>query len=298
MSGSADLMMRVLAEMNIPAFRFNFDLFDKYKFHWIGGEFRIEDPLGRVCASENVTEMVFYKGLFAVDEACQYDQDHEETRWIKSWLNNLYFCFVRYGMDRDIIRLFHPDEVTYTKVWQMNVAKDFFKVPDFMLHFGFAPASKDVIVKNLTGRHFTSGTAMMASVVDRAQLDPKYPWFTQDIAPGSHDATVLFVNGKVHPFVFATPRGDLTDWRITQGTDANRWRVWEAGDAFEEKIRSYMDALGLKYGRLDFIVGCGEPQFLEVNPTGQFGWLDEEDGLPLHREVVNAILDPSSSVRI
>ncbi len=138
----------------------------------------------------------------------------------------------------------------------------------------------------------------MADVVDRARLDPAYPWFTQEIAPGTHDATVLYVNGRVHPFRFATARGSLTDWRITQGTDANQWVPWETPEDFADRVRLLMNRLDLKFGRLDFIVGGEEPQFLEVNPCGQFGWLDEEGTLPLHNEVADAILDSATTLNL
>jgi hypothetical protein len=137
----------------------------------------------------------------------------------------------------------------------------------------------------------------MAGIVDRSRLDPAYPWFTQDIAQGTHDATVLYVNGNVHPYRFAAPRGNLTDWRITQGTDANKWVAWDAPEGFDNRVRDLMDCLGLRFGRLDFIVGEDtEPQFLEVNPCGQFGWLDEDGPLPLHNEVADAILDPATTL--
>ena len=298
LSGSSDMLIKVFDEMGIDTFRFNFDLFDHYKFQWQGDSFRIEDPLGRVCDSKDVTEMFFYKGLFAIDEPCEIDNGHIETKWIKSWLNNLYHCFARFAGEHRLTRLVHPDGAMFTKTWQMEIAKKYFSVPDFMLHFGFSPSPKNVIVKNLTGRIFESGSAMMASVGDRSTLDPAYPWFTQDIAPGTHDATVLFVNGNVHPFHFATARGELTDWRITQGTDANQWVPWAAGSEFEQKIRAFMEEIGLKFGRFDFIIGDGEPQFLEVNPAGQFGWLDDEKNLTLHHEVARAILDPSSTLHL
>jgi hypothetical protein len=55
--------------------------------------------------------------------------------------------------------------------------------------------------------------------------------------------------------------------------------------------------LGLRYGRLDFLSSQDELTFLEVNPNGQFGWLDEPDSWPLHRAVLDAALDSSSAVR-
>lgn len=290
-------LIRVFAERGVPAFRFNFDLFDRYRFSWTRDGFRIEDPLGKVCKSGDVDAMFFYKGLFAIDEPCEIDQGHEETKWVKSWLDTLYHSLWRWGAERRLVRLVHPYPVDCTKVRQMEVARDLFPVPDWMLHFGFEPSPRKVIAKNLTGRTFTNGTAMMAGVVDRADLDPAYPWFTQDIAPGTHDATVLYVDGHVHPFRFATERGDCTDWRITQGTDANQWVAWNAGEAFADRVRTLMDRLHLRFGRLDFIVGEGsEPQFLEVNPCGQFGWLDDEATLRLHHEVADAILDPATTL--
>ena len=58
-----------------------------------------------------------------------------------------------------------------------------------------------------------------------------------------------------------------------------------------------MRELGLKFGRFDFIIGGKEPQFLEVNARGQFGWLDDEK-LNLSNEVVDAILDLSSTITL
>ena len=230
-------------------------------------------------------------------EPSEIDQGHEETKWIKSWLNTLYHSLWRWGADRRLVRLIHPYAVACTKVKQMEAARDFFPVPEWMLHFGFEPTPRRVIAKNLIGRTFEAGSAMMAGIVDRAMLDPAYPWFTQEIAPGTHDATVLYVDGRVHPYRFATPRGKLTDWRVTQGTDANQWVPWDAPAGFDDRVRNLMDRLGLKFGRLDFIVGEeSKPQFLEVNPSGQFGWLDEDGPLPLHHEVVSAILDPATTL--
>ncbi|MCA9643039.1 MAG: hypothetical protein KC492_20215, partial [Myxococcales bacterium] len=46
--------------------------------------------------------------------------------------------------------------------------------------------------------------------------------------------------------------------------------------------RSLMEALGLRFGRLDFVLDKeGTLWFLEVNPNGQFAWLDTDgsDGM-------------------
>ena len=43
----------------------------------------------------------------------------------------------------------------------------------------------------------------------------------------------------------------------------------------ETGVRELMGKLGLVFGCLDFVVDqSGGHHFLEVNPTGQFGWLE------------------------
>lgn len=298
-SGSSDVLMSIFAQRNIPVFRLNLDMFPNYQFMWRGDAFEIEDCAGHFCASKDLTEMVFYKGLLSIDEPLEIDERYTEAKWLKSWMDNLHYCFVRYGAERNLIRLWEPTGFNWPKTWQMTVAKEFFEVPEFTIHWGFSMHGKKVIAKPLTTRPLqSSGWMLYAKIVDRAQLDPKYPWFTQEIADGDRDATVLYINGHVHCYQFATVRGELSDWRVTQGTDANQWEPWEAGAEFEAKIDAYMKKLGLKYGRLDFIIGGKEPQFLEVNPCGQFGWLDDDKTLALHNEVADAILDPSTNITI
>jgi D-alanine-D-alanine ligase-like ATP-grasp enzyme len=51
-----------------------------------------------------------------------------------------------------------------------------------------------------------------------------------------------------------------------------------------------MDALGLNYGALDFIVTPeGRHVFLEVNPAGEFMWLMRYPGLPIAEALADVL---------
>jgi D-alanine-D-alanine ligase-like ATP-grasp enzyme len=63
-----------------------------------------------------------------------------------------------------------------------------------------------------------------------------------------------------------------------------------------ESIGGFMGAAQLKFGRLDFVISDTQAWFLEVNPNGQYGWLDGED-LAIHRRVLRALLDPAATIR-
>lgn len=294
-SGSSDCLMEIFEQRKISAFRFNFDLFDKYKFEWNNENFTIIDPMGREVDSQEISTVVCYKALLVSYNFADFESTHTEGVWLKSQMNYLYCCMVKHADERHLLHLWQPLEERFPKTWQMLKARKYFAVPDFKIFWGHNNSSHAVIVKTLAARPLSDNSMFFAQKTDLADLDPAYPWFTQEIADGNRDATVVYINGKVHCYQFASERGSLTDWRVTQGTDANQWSAWDAGTEFEEKIRLYMKELGLKFGRLDFIIGGKEPQFLEVNPCGQFGWLDDEK-LTLHNEVVDAILDQSSTV--
>ncbi len=296
MPGSVDVIMQLLYENNLPAFRFNVDAFNQYIFDWQNDEFIIQDPSGRICKSEDLTGIAAYHSRMTIDQNFENEKYYApETAWVISWINHLHDAIIDYAKRHDLIRLWTPHSVGLSKVYQMNIAKKYFKVPEFRIFWNKELQSKKVIEKPLTARPFLSGGCAFSQIVDQADLDSKWPWFTQEIADGNRDATVLYINGKIHCYQFATERGDLTDWRIAQGTERNKWISWNAGKEFEKKVDLYMKDMKLKYGRLDFIIGGKEPQFLEVNQAGQFGWLDDEN-LTLHNEVVAAILDPSSTI--
>jgi hypothetical protein len=135
--------------------------------------------------------------------------------------------------------------------------------------------------------------------VDAERLSPDFPWLTQDIGQGARDAAVLYVNGKCFGFEMRLTRAELgvEDWRTLTNSDRDHWRPWALPAPAQERIIAYMKRLGLRFGRLDFLTTEGEMTFLEVNPNGQFGWLDDPSAWPLHRAVLEAVLDPASSVQ-
>lgn len=51
--------------------------------------------------------------------------------------------------------------------------------------------------------------------------------------------------------------------------------------------------LGLRFGALDFLVTpSGEWYFLEVNPNGQWAWIEQETGLPISSAIADALIAP------
>ena len=98
------------------------------------------------------------------------------------------------------------------------------------------------------------------------------PVLVQEEIEGSHDARLLMIGEEVIGGM--RPRTSL-DWR----TDPNvAWSPWEPDHITVDRVREFADEMHLNYGAFDFILGSelhNSPVFLECNPSGEFGFLDD-----------------------
>jgi glutathione synthase/RimK-type ligase-like ATP-grasp enzyme len=75
------------------------------------------------------------------------------------------------------------------------------------------------------------------------------------------------------------------DWRHYDWANTP-YRVHSIDRGFKEKIRNVASDIGIVYGAFDLILGIdGEMYFLEVNPQGQWLWIEDLTDLPISRSV-------------
>jgi len=85
-----------------------------------------------------------------------------------------------------------------------------------------------------------------------------------------------------------------TDWRRGQGVV--RYEKYVLPSDIASKCLALLKLLGLVFGTVDFIVTPdGEYLFLEVNPSGQWAWIEDATGLPLTRAMADLLVSQSSS---
>jgi glutathione synthase/RimK-type ligase-like ATP-grasp enzyme len=81
------------------------------------------------------------------------------------------------------------------------------------------------------------------------------------------------------------------DWRRDGARMIQDWRPYELPREVEEKILRLMDYFVLNYGAVDLIVTPdGRHVFLEVNPVGEFFWLEHHPGLPVSDAIADVLL--------
>lgn len=108
---------------------------------------------------------------------------------------------------------------------------------------------------------------------------------------GGTDETVAFVAGRI--FAYASPPrspGSHLDSRRNFTEATSTWKPIVLSSAEENAICGFMAEAGLSFGRFDFIRKDGILHFLEVNPNGQWAWLDERNEYGLISAVAEAVL--------
>jgi hypothetical protein len=109
----------------------------------------------------------------------------------------------------------------------------------------------------------------------------------QDYVPGNFDLRVTVVGTQVF-----TAAVDLTVSK--HGVDSRVERLptapFELPGDVEEKISALVSRMGLKYAALDLRLGLNkELTFFELNPEGQYLWIEIDTGLPISAALARAL---------
>ncbi|MGH9209821.1 MAG: MvdC/MvdD family ATP grasp protein [Acidimicrobiales bacterium] len=105
----------------------------------------------------------------------------------------------------------------------------------------------------------------------------------QEYVDKAYEVRLTVIGNTYYPVVVDSQTSDKTkvDWRgDPEGMSYGDYRPLP--DDVVQKVQSMLDELGIVYAAVDFIVTPeGDHVFLEVNPGGQFIWMQHDLGLPL-----------------
>jgi hypothetical protein len=80
------------------------------------------------------------------------------------------------------------------------------------------------------------------------------------------------------------------DWRRHQGGKGVEFRAESFPHELKDKCLALLKALGCRYGCFDFVEDNeGRITFLEMNPNGQYYWLEEDLGLPISASIAREL---------
>ena len=120
------------------------------------------------------------------------------------------------------------------------------------------------------------------------------PVLLQQLAPKRVDLRVTVVGERVFATEIETPPDAPIDWRAVDD-DQLRHRPHELPAGLEQTIVVLVRRLGLAFGALDFVLTPdGRYVFLEINPNGQWAWIEQVLGTPIAAALVDELTGAAS----
>lgn len=114
------------------------------------------------------------------------------------------------------------------------------------------------------------------------------PIFIQEFLNPKIDCRITYVKGKLFPVkILQNGQGIYGDWRVHK--EELEYIPFQLPAYVEDAICKIMKKLNLSFGGIDLAIVAGEYYFIEVNPTGEWGWLEVKTGISISKAIKKAL---------
>lgn len=278
---------------SVPIFRFNIDLWKSYSWVICREGYTLRDQMGRECIEAEVGAVYLRKLLFN-PARIDVPAGGSEEDWCRQELLQVWHGIRDLAHDRGKLAVVCPSlSGGWNKIRQMCVASVFFRVPEWQVHQGPGTCTftEPTVVKTLGATAVGEGSLVMVKRVNHTSLNPEFPWFVQRLVESAtHDVTVAHVGGRNFAFDVSRDSFEGEDCRMPTFHGTAKWSRTELSKHEDAGVNEFMKATGLTFGRLDFLRDEQGLWFLELNPNGQFAWLDPDGSEGLLQAVADEIL--------
>lgn len=292
---TTDFLFTYLEERNLPRFRLNFeDLKDTHLSFSAGrnGLRRLIRTPHHEVTLEDV-EAIWLRRLAAPEVPASIDERFrgfvaDEIRHTLEgmlagcearWVNPLWTIHIA---ERKLhqLRVARKQGLTVPATLASNQGEELIRFAE--------QATNGVVCKPLSRSLLASDEEDFAVYTHRVELDELREWqaelshcptLLQEFVEGT-DVRVTVIGEDIYTVAVETEEGAHLDWR--HRNNVLSYSVCELPGKVESKIGEMMEVLDIVYGAFDFILtDDGEWYFLEVNPAGQWAWLEIELDLPM-----------------
>ncbi|MER7168601.1 MvdC/MvdD family ATP grasp protein [Micromonospora sp. NPDC000207] len=123
------------------------------------------------------------------------------------------------------------------------------------------------------------------------------PFIAQARVPKRVELRVTVVGDRVFTAAVDSQRSNHArhDWR-RQDERNTPWSTYDLPEEVAARCVALTRLLGLRYGALDMIVTPDDRYvYIEINPSGQYLWVEEETGLPITAAVVDLLTEAAAT---
>lgn len=295
---STDLICYKLAKHNARYYRLNRDELNKHEIVLDVKNRNLYLKIGdiEVVANFDSLKGIYFRApVFLRTQSKAFlslDEQLERSQWSAFIRNLIVFhnaIWINhpvnvYRAENKIFQLFMADRVglkipttllTNTKPNRLKDKKYIIKSLDTALFYDFKNNKELFTYSNILSAHELNKSDFM-----------KAPVIVQNFLSRKIDCRITYIDGKMFPVkILMNQEGLYGDWRYQKENLV--YEEFCLPESIKTKLISLMEFLNLKFGGIDMAIYEGNYYFIEVNPTGEWGWLETV----AHLEISDAICD-------
>jgi glutathione synthase/RimK-type ligase-like ATP-grasp enzyme len=191
------------------------------------------------------------------------------------------------------------------KIYQLELAKSIgFKIPNSIITNSFSDIldfydrnDSTCIIKPIKSGLIEDGsnpkvifTNFLNNRPDSKEQIECIPNFLQSHIEKTYDVRVIVVGETVFATLIHSQGNCKTqiDWR--RGENILQHTKYELPNNVKEKCIELLKLLNLRFGAIDFILDTNQDLvFLEINPNGQWAWIEKQTGYEISNEIANLL---------
>lgn len=165
------------------------------------------------------------------------------------------------------------------------------QIIDFLNHYngeGILKLSTQPAFNKNNDVYFIFANKVSIADFDEMETSINSPFIIQNYIQKQYEVRYTFVNGEHFVCKIDSQLSDKSKIDFRRYDFANTpYVAIEAPDRIKDMVALFMSKLNLNYGALDFIVDPNDNWFfLEVNPVGQYGWIEHLTGLKITEAIL------------
>ena len=294
---SSDFICLELERRNRKYLRINRDRFAEYKMLYSldSDSLVIQTDNDEYCIDDTHLESVYFRAPVFIRSLKNYSLSEQLYRgqW-GSFIRNL-IVFNKAKWINHPVKIYRAEN----KLFQLKVAKEIGldipntyignSIPDIDPKQQYIVKSLDTAIFYENGDElFTYSTTLTGDEVLHSSVQAA-PIILQECIRNKEDYRVTIVGHQVFPVkVLKRGKGIEGDWRKTRKEDL-QYVPAVIPQIIIDKLFKLMDTLNLKFGGVDLMFANGKYYFVEINPTGEWGWLVSTVKLPIDKAIVDCM---------
>lgn len=284
---SADLVALRLKQLGVPFIRINREQFRDYRqtLNPIEPSLHIFRDGELICSSSSLKSVWFRQPVFLRNTPAtplSTDDQLQRSQWI---------AFLRALCVFDSISWMNWPQATYlaeTKPYQLLLASRCgLRVPKTLVGNDGVQFREQfscpIVVKSLDTVLLRDGQENLFTYTTRCEVREltdetvaDAPLMVQERLEPKTDCRVTIINGKLFPVrIYRKGKPVEGDWRTTPKEELE-YIDFALPKSVEHSCKTLLRKLGLVFGAIDLLETNDGFVFLEVNPTGEWGWLNNE----------------------